>query len=81
MSTSYKQAEAAQEKLFKLFNFAAGKDSGIVTGAGLSEENGSWYVKVNLEREPSAQEAKKLPKKYNGVAVKYEVVGTVRAAL
>ena len=80
MSTTFEQAKAAKENLIKgpfaqYFNFVAGKAPDLVNGAGLSKKGDNWYVKVNLLRKPSPEESKQLPKKFDGVKIKYDITG------
>ncbi|MFN7114950.1 MAG: hypothetical protein ACK4PK_11405 [Alphaproteobacteria bacterium] len=77
--TTIDQARAAKDKLEKQlmgrFNGAALP----VNSVGLSHDQAGYYVAVGLERQPTAAEDAKLPKKCDGVTVKYSVNGPINA--
>lgn len=49
-----------------------------VNGAGLAKDELGWYIKVNLVKQHQWWH-RKLPTKFKGVRVRYQVVGVIRA--
>lgn len=78
MST-IEQARAAKEKLSKQLMGSFNGAASPVNSVGLSRDQNGYYVAVGLERQPTPAEDAKLPKKYDGVTVKYNVNGPITA--
>ena len=70
MSVTLDQARAAKAKLVE----ELGSKAGIV-GIGIGKDHASYCVKVSLQKE----NRRGLPRAVDGVTIRYEVVGTVRA--
>ena len=47
-------------------------------GVGKDKDTGGYVVRVGLERPVTEAEDSRLPKTYEGVPVKYEVIGPIR---
>lgn len=73
------QARAAKKKLAKELMGSFNGAASPVNSVGLSRDQDGYYVAVGLERQPTAAENAKLPKKYDGVTVKYSVNGPICA--
>jgi len=84
MTRTFKQAVEDKNVFFDLlratFNSAAGS---FVKGADVGVDVNDWYmyIRVNLARNPTAKEAALLPQEFRGLAVKYDVVGPIRARI
>ncbi|MDP2205481.1 MAG: hypothetical protein Q8K65_04175 [Alphaproteobacteria bacterium] len=77
--TTIDQARAAKDKLAKQLMGSFNGAASPVNSVGLSQDQAGYYVAVGLERQPTAAEDAKLPKKYDGVTVKYSVNGPISA--
>jgi hypothetical protein len=78
MSTLEK-ARAAKDKLSKQLMGSFNGAASPVNSVGLSRDQSGYYVAVGLERHPTPAENAKLPQKYDGVTVKYSVLGPIVA--
>jgi hypothetical protein len=66
------QARAAKPRVVAVFKRLA-----PVVGVGITQMNGGYAVKVNLQAAPP--QGTPLPESVDGVPVRVEVVGTIRA--
>jgi autonomous glycyl radical cofactor GrcA len=78
MST-FEQAEAAKKKLSKQLMGSFNGAASPVNGIGVGRDQDGFHIAVRLERRPTAAEAAQLPEKYDGVSVKYSVIGPIYA--
>jgi hypothetical protein len=77
--TTIEQARAAKQKLAKQLMGSFNGAASPVNSVGLSRDQDGYYVAVGLERQPTSAENAKLPKKCDGVTVKYSVNGPISA--
>ncbi len=70
--STLQEARAAKPHVLAVFESLA-----PVAGVGITRLNGGYAVKVNLQAEPPAGTL--LPETVDGVPVRVEVVGTIRA--
>lgn len=74
MTVSYQRAKQAKSQASELF-----AQFGPVNGVGVTRAGDGFAVKVNFESAPDSQAD--LPSEIEGVPVRVEVVGKIRAGL
>ncbi|HYD19025.1 MAG TPA: hypothetical protein VEF76_11150 [Patescibacteria group bacterium] len=74
------EARRAKGKVGKLlshtFNNAA---QNPVNSIGISRDKDGFFIAVGLERQPTPEETRNLPRECDGVAVKYKITGPIVA--
>ena len=79
--TSYQKASSAQVKFGKRMLADAFNTKASFNAVGLRSDSKGYYIQAYTEAAVSRKDKAKLPKTFDGVRVKYKVLGKIRPQL